>query len=127
MEKEGAELLEMSHKGPYLGNVPGRRAIDLIQAFALYVKSHVERRRQAGRPAYLVVDGFCPESEASFWLRSLVGEFLGRESFRLIIIRDSDDFTESMPLPGKGQEVLFRNPTDIEWRTMVNGASCGPP
>lgn len=122
-EKEGVELLEMSQKGRIWETSRDEGPIDLIQAFALYVKSHVERRRQAGRPAYLLVDGFYPESEAAYWLRSLVGEFLGRESFRLILVRDSDDFDEPMPLPGKGQEVLFRKPTLEEWTTMVRDAS----
>ena len=126
-EKEGAELLEMSRRGRIWETSRDQGPVDLIQAFALYVKSHLERRRQAGRPAYVLVDGFVPESEATSWLRSLVGEFLGRESFRLIIIRDSDNFDEPLPLPGKGQEVLFRTPTVEEWTSMAVDASNGPP
>jgi len=124
-EHEGVEYLEQCRNGRIRNTPRDQGPVDLIQAFALYVKAFVERRRRSGRPAYILVDGFYSGSDALTWLRSLLNEFLGNESFRLIIIRDSDDFDETLPLPGKGHEVLFRQPLEKEWDTIIREASPG--
>ncbi len=124
-ESEGSGFLERCRKGRIWDTSRDQGPVDLVQAFALYVKAHVERRRRAGRPAYVLIDGFSSKSEAVSWLRSLLTEFLGRESFRLIIIRDSDEIDEVLPLPGKGHEVTFRQPSDSEWISIVQKAALG--
>ncbi len=122
---EGSHFLEQCRKGRIWDTSRDQGPVDLIQAFALYVKAHVERRRRSGRPAYVLIDGFTAKSESVSWLRSLLTEFLGRESFRLIIVRDSDEFDEVLPLPGKGHEVTFRQPLDNEWISIVREAALG--
>ncbi len=124
-ENEGAGYLEQCRKGRIRDTSRDQGPVDLIQAFALYVKAYVERRRRSGRPAYILIDAFFSGSDAVTWLRSLLNEFIGKESFRLIIIRDSDDFDEVLPLPGKGHEVAFRKPADNEWISIVSEASPG--
>ncbi|MDF1566451.1 MAG: hypothetical protein P1P77_00365 [Spirochaetaceae bacterium] len=126
-EAEGADFLERCRLGRIWETSRDQGPVDLIQAFTLYVKAHVERRRRGGRPAYLVVDAFTPNAEAVTWLRSLLNEFLGRESFRLIIIRDSDDFDEVFPLPGKGHEVTFRAPGSSDWEKIIREAALSTP
>lgn len=124
-EKEGFNFLDSARKGRIWDTARDQGPVDLIQAFALYVKAHVEQRRRGGRPAYVLVDGFSSKSEAVSWLRSLLTEFLGQESFRLIIVRDSDEFDEVLPLPGKGHEVTFREPSYKEWESIIHSAILG--
>ncbi len=124
-ENEGAGYLEQCRKGRIRDTPRDQGPVDLIQAFALYIRAYVERRRRSGRPAYVLIDAFFSGSDAVTWLRSLLNEFLEKESFRLIIIRDSDDFDEVLPLPGKGHEVAFRQPADNLWSSLVREASPG--
>ena len=126
-ENEGFDFLDSCRNGRIWDTSRDQGPVDLIQAFALYVKAHVERRRRSGRPAYLIVDGFNPESEAVAWLRSLVSEFMGRDSFRLIIIRDGVQ-EESLPLTGKVVNLKFTRPAEEYWMEMVKeSASRGLP
>ena len=122
-EREGADFLEMARTGHIWETFRDQGPVDLIQAFALFVKAHVKRRRQVGSSAYVIIDGFTPESEAATWLRSLLTEFLGTESFRLVVIRDSDDFDEVLPISGVGQKFVFRQPSRSEWASIVQKAS----
>jgi len=57
-ENEGAVYLEQCREGRIRDTPRDQGPVDLIQAFALYVKAFVERRRRSGRPAYILVDGF---------------------------------------------------------------------
>ena len=122
-EREGADFLDMASTGRIWKTIRDQGPVDLIQAFTLFVKAHVERRRQVGRSAYVIVDGFIPESEAAIWLGSLLTEFLGTESLRLIVIRDSDDFDEVLPISEVGQRIAFRQPSRTEWASIVQKAS----
>jgi len=124
-EKEGFEYLDQCRKGRIRDTSRDQGPVDLIQSFALYVKAFVERRRRSGRPAYILLDGFYSGSDAVSWIRSLLNEFLNKESFRLIIIRDSEDYEEALPLPGKGHEVVFRQPAEREWDSIIKEASLG--
>ena len=106
----GSEILRFVQKDGMWGISSDQLPVDLIQTFALYVKAYIDR--QSGRPAYILIDGFNPNAETALWLRSLFTELLTKQSFRLIIIYDSDLFDEKVALPGRGYEVTFKQPSE---------------
>ena len=116
-EKTGSEILKSAQKGGMWGISSDQIPVDLIQTFALYAKAHIER--QSGRSAYVLIDGFNPDSETALWLRSLFTELLTKQSFRLIVVYDSDVFNKKVTLPGKGYEVTFRQPSENEMASIL--------
>ena len=106
----GSEILRSAQKGDMWKISNNQMPVDLIQTFALYAKAYIER--QNGKPAYILIDGFNPEAETASWLRSFFIELLTKQSFRLIIVYDSDLFNEKIALPGKGYEISFRQPSE---------------
>ena len=125
-DQEGFPFLDSCRKGRIWESSRDQGPVDLIQAFALYLKAHLQRRKRLGRPAYLVVDGFRPDSEVIPWLRSLLGEFLKQESFRLIVICDTDDTDMPMPLSAEFSDVFFDRPGEAEWLSLIQDSTIGP-
>ena len=122
-ESEGQGLMDTARDGRIRHTARDQGPVDLIEAFALYLKAYAEHRKSLGRPAYLILDGFSPQSDSAFRLRSLFTNIQGISSPRIIIIRDSDKFSESTGLPGRGHEVSFREPRGADWRHILAAAS----
>ena len=122
-ESEGEALMDMARSSRFWRTARDQGPSDLIQAFTLYLKAYAEYRRSLGRPAYLILDGFSPQSDAASRLRPLLTNIQGRSSVRIILIHDSDDFGESMDLPGKCREISFREPDGPDWRRILSAAA----
>jgi len=119
--RTGSEILRLAQKGGLWAVSRDQLPVDLIQTFTLYVKAYIER--QSGRPAYILIDGFNPDTETALWLRSLFTELLTKQSFRLIFIYDSNEFKKKVTLPGKGYEIIFRQPSENEMTSILRASN----
>gem|GEM_PF-646624 len=119
--KTGSEVLKLAQKGGLWEISDDQLPVDLIQTFALYIKAHIER--QSGKPVYILIDGFDPDTESALWLRSLFVELFTKQSFRLVFIYDSDEFKKKVALPGKGYEVAFRQPSENEMTSILRASN----
>ena len=121
-DSEGEGLMDTARDGRIRRTARDQGPVDLIEAFALYLKAYTEYRRSLGYPAYLILDGFSPQSDAAVRLRSLFTKIQGPSSPHIIVIRDSDKFSESTGLSGKGHEISFREPREPAWRQILTAA-----
>ncbi len=121
----GKKYFRAISEGMYLKNIGDQNPIDMGQAFYNYIKAFAGRRRQDSLPAYVILDGYSPDSETILLLRPLLPDLLKIEGVRLIVIRDTDDFTETYPLPGKGHGTAFRSPAQKDWARIITNAAIG--
>lgn len=117
----GSKIHRLAQKGGLWKVSNDQLPVDLIQTFALYLRAYIER--QSGGPAYILVDGFNPDTESALWVRSLLTELLTRGRFRLVFIYDSSDFKKKVALPGKGYEVTFKPPTENEMASILKASN----
>ncbi|MCG8452565.1 MAG: hypothetical protein MI717_05225 [Spirochaetales bacterium] len=117
--------MERCRQGQFRTASRDQGAVDLLQAFALYVKAHAEHRRRLGRPAYIVADAVAETSESLGWFQSLMTEFLEKECLRLVVIQDGDGVDFDLPFPKDSLEFPIPEPED--WKQIVDEASVGTP
>ncbi len=125
-EQEGRGFLEETSQGGLCRSSRDQGLVDLVQAFALYLKAFLEFRKELNRPAYIVLDGFQPKAEAAERLQSVLAEFNDNDFLRLVIIRDIEPFgaPEAEGLFEMPRYVVdFRKPEKEEWVELVGKAS----
>jgi len=117
----GSEILRFVQKGEIWKMSRDQIPVDLIQTFILYSKAYIERQR--GRPAYILIDGFKPDTETSLFLLPLLSELLTKQNFRLVFIYDTEITGKRVTLPGKGYEVSFREPSESEMAAILKSSN----
>ena len=121
----GKKFFETISEGMWLKSIGDQNPIDMVHAFYNYIKAFAGHRRQYFLPTYVIFDGYSPDSETMILLRPLLSDLLKIEGVCLIVIRDTDDFTETYPLPGKGHGTAFRSPSHKDWVKIITNATIG--
>ncbi len=119
----GSKLIQKLKQNKNWESVSDQQSVDVVHAYSLYFKAFSGSRYKKGRPAYIIFDGLNPGSESVVLLRSILTELIDEKGFRLIIIRDSSDYSEDIPLPGMRREVGFDFSTSKAWVQVIKDAS----
>ena len=118
-ETEGENLLAWSRGDSGQQNFRDHAPVDIVQAISICLWAVLRLRKKMKKQTWLIIAGWPEEPDTLIWLRLIISECLADPWFRLIIIRDSEDFNASLPIPGKGHEIRFTRIQESELPSLM--------